>query len=157
MNASEIIEEMKFVELTDELLLYKRDEGIQYFTGMNVEPSENGDKITIELTVNIELRKERRAKMPYPFYVSKTVNVSVVPPYNLVVEFETGEKRMLDIEEWIDKDPNLHILKEDPDLFRSPSVSLWGYETAWEGKGIYREFHNDIVYMYGDDVVCQED
>lgn len=93
-----------------------------------------------------------KPKRACPFYISKSVNVFVVPPYNLVVEYETGEKRMLNIEEWIDKDPNLHILKENKELFYSPSVSLCGYQTAWEAKGLYLEFHNDIVYVYGDDV-----
>lgn len=93
-----------------------------------------------------------KPKRAWPFYISKTVNVFVIPPYNLVVEYETGEKRILDIEEWIDKDPSLHILKENNELFYSPFVSLCGYQTAWEAKGIYLEFHNDIVYVYGDDV-----
>lgn len=93
-----------------------------------------------------------KPKRVWPFYISKTVKVFIVPPYNLVVEYEAGEKRMLNIEEWIDKDPNLHILKENKELFYSPSVSLCGYQTAWEDKGVYLEFHNDIVYVYGDDV-----
>lgn len=93
-----------------------------------------------------------KPKRPWPFFIAKTVNVFIVPPYNLVVEYETGEKLMLDIEEWIDKDQTLRILKEDKDLFYSPSVSICGYQTAWEAKGIYLEFHNDIVYMYGDEV-----
>lgn len=93
-----------------------------------------------------------KPKRPWPFYVSKTVSVFFVPPYNLVVEYETGEKRMLNIEEWIDKDPELRTLKENKELLYSPSVSLCGYKTAWEAKGIYLEFHNDIVYVYGDDV-----
>ena len=76
----------------------------------------------------------------------------VVPPYNLVVEYETGEKRMLDIEKWIDKDPSLQILKKNKELFYSPLVSICGYKTAWEAKGLYLEFHNDIVFVYGDDV-----
>ncbi len=98
--------------------------------------------------------KPKRAR---PFFISKTVNVFVVPPYNLVVEYETGEKRMLDLEEWMDKDPKLHILKENTELFFSPSVSLCGYMTVWEGKGICVDFHNDIVYVYGDDVKIEAD
>lgn len=98
-----------------------------------------------------------KAKRPYPFYISKTVNVFIVPPYNLVVEYESGEKRMLDLEEWIDKDPELHILKENTEFFYSPSVSLCGYKTTWEGKEIYLDFHNDIVYVYGDDVEIEID
>ena len=93
-----------------------------------------------------------KPKRPYPFYIAKTVNVFTVPPYNLVVEYETGEKRMLDLEEWIDKDPKLYILKQDTVLFNSPSVSLCGYQTAWQAEGSYLEFHNDVVYVYGDDV-----
>lgn len=93
-----------------------------------------------------------KPKRHWPFYISKTVEVFVVPPYNLVVVYETGEKRMLNLEEWIDKDPALHILKEDSALFNAPQVSLCGYKTAWYSKNHYLEFHNDIVYVYGDDV-----
>ena len=93
-----------------------------------------------------------KRKRPWPFYISKTINVFIVPPFNLVVEYETGEKRMLNLEEYIDRDPAMHILKENLDLFYSPTVSLCGYMTAWQSKEHYLEFHNDIVYIYGDDV-----
>lgn len=98
-----------------------------------------------------------KPKRPRPFFISKTINVFIVPPYNLVVEYETGEKRMLDLEEWIDKDPELHILKENTELFYSPSVSLCGYMTVWESDGICVHFHNDIVYVYGDDVEIESE
>lgn len=98
-----------------------------------------------------------KRRIPWPFYVSKTVNVFIVPPYNLVVEYETGEKRMLDLAEYIDKDPTMHILKEDLDLFYAPTVSLCGYMTTWQSKEHYLEFHNDIVYIYGEDVEFEED
>lgn len=93
-----------------------------------------------------------KRKRLWPFYISKTVNVFIVPPFNLVVEYETGEKRMLDLEEYIDRDPAMYILKEDLDLFYTPMVSLCGYMTAWQSNEHYLEFHNDIVYIYGDDV-----
>lgn len=93
-----------------------------------------------------------KPKRTYPFFIAKTINVFTVPPYNLVVEYETGEKRMLNIEEWIDNDPSLHLLKENEELFNAPSVSICGYKTAWQAEGIYLEFHNDLVYVYGDDV-----
>lgn len=93
-----------------------------------------------------------KPKRQWPFYISKTVEVFIVPPYNLVVVYETGEKRMLDLEEWLDKEPALRILKEDTALFNAPQVSLCGYKTAWHSKDHYLEFHNDIVYVYGDDV-----
>lgn len=98
-----------------------------------------------------------KRKRNWPFYISKSVEVFIVPPYNLVVVYETGEKRMLDLNEWLDKDPELHILKEDTDLFNAPKVSLCGYKTAWQSKDHYLEFHNDIVYVYGEDVEYESD
>jgi len=95
-------------------------------------------------------------RVQWPFYISKTVNVFIVPPYNLVVEYETGEKRMLDLEKYIDEDPELRILKEDTELFNAPMVSLCGYKTAWESENHYVEFHNDIVFVYGEDVQVNE-
>lgn len=94
-----------------------------------------------------------RVKRPRPFYIAKTLNVVMQSPYNLMVEFETGEKRILNIEKYIDEHPEMHILKENKALLYSPQVSICGYQTAWEAKGIYLEFHNDYVFMLGRDVI----
>ena len=89
----------------------------------------------------------------YPFYIGKTINVAMQPPYNLMVEFETGEKRVLNIEKYIDETPSLRVLKEKKKLLYSPIVSPCGYMTAWEEPGFYREFHNDLVFINGKDIV----
>lgn len=88
----------------------------------------------------------------YPSYISKTVKVDLQPPYTLMVAFENGEKKALDIGEYINNDPKYQILKANPELLRSPTVSLCGYQTAWEDKGIYLEFHNDTVFVEGRDI-----
>lgn len=108
---------------------------------------------TEEYSMKLGIVNREKVRKPYPYYIGKTINVLLQPPYNLMVEFETGEKRVLNIEKYIDKDPDLHILKEKKKLLYSPQVSLCGYKTAWEKPGIYREFHNDNVFVFGKDII----
>lgn len=92
------------------------------------------------------------AIVAHPSYISKTVNVALQPPFTLMVAFENGEKRALDIGEYINNDPKYQVLKNRPELLHSPAVSMCGYQTVWEDKGLYLEFHNDIVFVNGRDI-----
>ena len=108
---------------------------------------------TEEYSLKLAIVERRRVERARPFYIAKTLNVLMQPQYNLMVEFESGEKRVLNIKKYIEDHPEMYILKDNKDLCNSPKVSICGYQTAWEAKGLYLEFHNDYVYMYGRDVI----
>lgn len=128
------------------------DQGQAYVNTMDAKTLWEYFIKTEDYSLKIGVVNREKVQRPYPFYIGKTLRVVMQPPYNLMVEFETGEKRVLNIEKHIDNDPNLRILKERKDLLYAPKVSPCGYMTAWEADGFYGEFHNDHVFIHGKDI-----
>lgn len=87
--------------------------------------------------------------MYMPGFVPKTISVKTQNPYMLVVTFDTGEVKALDIEKYIDKHEEMANLKTKRELFNKPEVSICGYMTVWKDTTNYITFHNDYVYWYG--------
>lgn len=108
---------------------------------------------TENYSLKLAVVKQEQPMRPYWIYVPKTYAVALQPPYNLIVSFDNGERRILNIEKYIDEDPTLRILKKNKKLLFSPKVSLCGYMTVWEAEGIYVEFHNDNVYAFGKEII----
>ena len=92
-----------------------------------------------------------KPKRRMPWFVGKTIAVKTKTPMFLIVEYETGEKRILDIERYIEKDEKLLPLKNKKGLFEKAEISLCGYMTTWSDQDCSCFIHNDLVYVYGDD------
>ena len=90
-------------------------------------------------------------KRQVPWFLGKTVSVKTKPPFYLIVEYETGEKKILDMEKHIENDPELMPLKAKQGLFEKAEPSLCGYLTCWNDNGVHYYFHNDTVFVMGDD------
>ena len=97
--------------------------------------------------------KDIRPKRRMPWSIGKTISVKTKSPFFLIVEYETGEKRILDLEGFIENDSNLLPLKTEMGLFEKAEISLCGYMTEWMYNGYNCYFHNDIVFVYGDDYI----
>lgn len=129
------------------------DSGQAYVNTMDAQSLWDYFVKTESYNLKLGVVNRENVRREYPFYIGKTINVAMQPPYNLMVEFETGEKRVINIEKYIDETPNLRVLKGKKKLLYSPIVSPCGYMTAWEEPGFYREFHNDLVFINGKDIV----
>lgn len=49
-------------------------------------------------SLRLAIVKQGQPKRPYWIYVPRTYAVALQPPYNLIVSFDNGEKRVLNIE-----------------------------------------------------------
>ena len=89
-------------------------------------------------------------QMYIPGFVPKTIAVETQDPFVLVVTYDTGEVKTLNIANYIEKHEEMAPLKSNDNLFKNPEVSLCGYMTVWnDGKNLI-SFHNDYVYWYGE-------
>lgn len=89
----------------------------------------------------------------WPGAIPKTIEAYATEPYKLTVLFGSDEKKVLDIEKYIDNDDELKILKERPELFADVQVSPCGYMVYWDTGNGYVWFHCDHVFMRGEPVI----
>lgn len=104
-----------------------------------------------EFNLKRRLEQEGEKKM-WPGAIPKTIEAYGTEPYKLTVVFESGDKKVLDIEKYIEKDEELKILKERPELFSQVQVSDCGYMVYWDTGNGYVWFHCDHVFMRGEPV-----
>jgi len=83
------------------------------------------------------------------WYVPKTISVRTEPPYTVICEYETGEIKSYDMTNAINKNPELAVLKDNPELFAKAEVSLCDYMIQWLCGGKLVSFHGDYIYSYG--------
>ena len=82
-------------------------------------------------------------------FVPKSIKVETRAPYYVIVTFETGQVIEFNMELGFKMLPELLILKEHPEVFNKPRISICDYMINWEMGDKLLSFHCDYVYNYG--------